>query len=93
MLHYLLEKSRVVTRNDNEQNFHIFYQMYAGLAADDRLDEFFLTSPGTHLYLQGVGAPADSDVLSEIGPKRIQTHTRTHTNSYIHAYEYTHEPK
>lgn len=65
MTHYLLEKSRVVTRNDNEQNYHIFYQMYSGLNQEGTLAKYGLTVPNKHTYLQGVGAPDDAKVFGQ----------------------------
>jgi hypothetical protein len=51
MSHYLLEKSRVTVRNDKEQTFHIFYQVYAGLAASNALSEHFLSKPSSNSYV------------------------------------------
>eukprot|EP00730_Choanoeca_flexa_P001716 TRINITY_DN10754_c0_g1_i3.p1 TRINITY_DN10754_c0_g1~~TRINITY_DN10754_c0_g1_i3.p1 ORF type:complete len:1194 (+),score=379.51 TRINITY_DN10754_c0_g1_i3:43-3624(+) len=65
MIHYLLEKSRVVKRNDNENTFHIFYNLYAGLANDGGLAKLGLTKPSDHHYLHGVGAPTDDEILNE----------------------------
>lgn len=65
LFHYLLEKSRVAVRNDNEQNFHIFYQMYSGLSAEGKLNTYNLDTPSRHHYLQGKGAPTDSQVMSD----------------------------
>jgi myosin heavy subunit len=52
--HYLLEKARVVSQHGGERNYHVFYQMCAGLPADmrQRLD---ITKPQDFFYLRQSG--------------------------------------
>ena len=47
---FLLEKSRVVTQNPLERNFHIFYQLISGLK-DSLKDDLGVTDPDYYNYL------------------------------------------
>lgn len=64
MLHYLLEKSRVTFRNEGEQSFHIYYQLYAGMQAANKLDEYGLTKPSDNWFLNNPPGPPDDNVLN-----------------------------
>lgn len=62
MSDYLLEKSRVVSQNDGERNFHVFYLFFAGLSSADK-EKFMLTDPEEHSYINS-NADALNDVAS-----------------------------
>ncbi|PSN40482.1 Myosin-VIIa [Blattella germanica] len=49
---YLLEKSRIVSQNSGERNYHIFYSMLAGLSRDEK-SSLGLTSAEHYNYLIG----------------------------------------
>ena len=49
---YLLEKSRLVSQNKEERNYHIFYQILQG-AGDDLRDKLKLTEAKDYSYLAG----------------------------------------
>uniref|UniRef100_A0AAV2LD06 Myosin motor domain-containing protein n=1 Tax=Knipowitschia caucasica TaxID=637954 RepID=A0AAV2LD06_KNICA len=52
---YLLEKSRVVFQASEERNFHVFYEMLAGMKEWDK-QELFLQGAETYYYLNQGGA-------------------------------------
>ncbi|KAG7311722.1 hypothetical protein JYU34_002775 [Plutella xylostella] len=47
---YLLEKSRIVSQNNGERNYHIFYSLVTGLAADEK-KKLELGHPSDYFYL------------------------------------------
>ncbi|XP_063056781.1 unconventional myosin-If [Engraulis encrasicolus] len=51
---FLLEKSRVVSQNENERNFHIFYQMLEGASAQQR-ETLGIMTPDYYSYLNQSG--------------------------------------
>ncbi|XP_055359699.1 unconventional myosin-IXb isoform X2 [Betta splendens] len=48
---YLLEKCRLVSKNKNERNFHVFYYLLAGASIDEQ-EDFHLLRPQDYLYLK-----------------------------------------
>ncbi|CAL8308382.1 unnamed protein product [Lota lota] len=48
---YLLEKSRLVSREENERNYHVFYYLLMGVSEEERR-EFKLLAPEDYLYLK-----------------------------------------
>ena len=49
---YLLEKVRLPAQNKGERNFHIFYQLFAGLSADEKAAVFLDKSIEDYWYTQ-----------------------------------------
>ncbi|CAG7785878.1 unnamed protein product [Allacma fusca] len=56
---YLLEKSRIVTQNVGERNYHVFYEMLRGLGKDLR-EKYGLGSADKYFYLNQGGATSIS---------------------------------
>ncbi|XP_044016052.1 myosin-VIIa isoform X1 [Aphidius gifuensis] len=52
---YLLEKSRIVSQNNDERNYHIFYCMLAGLSYDEK-KKLELDNASNYKYLIGGGS-------------------------------------
>ncbi|XP_051549383.1 unconventional myosin-IXb-like isoform X2 [Myxocyprinus asiaticus] len=48
---YLLEKSRLVAREKNERNYHVFYYLLVGVSEEERR-EFKLLQPEQYFYLK-----------------------------------------
>jgi myosin heavy subunit len=52
---YLLEKSRIVTRCDDERGYHIFYQLCAGCSEEQRAELHLGETAGAHAMLNKSG--------------------------------------
>uniref|UniRef100_A0AAY4E977 Osteoclast-stimulating factor 1 n=1 Tax=Denticeps clupeoides TaxID=299321 RepID=A0AAY4E977_9TELE len=58
---FLLEKSRVVSQNHGERNFHIYYQLLSGGSTAQR-ENLGITTPDYYLYLNQSGTYTVEDV-------------------------------
>ena len=65
---YLLEKSRDISHTQGEQNFHIFYYLYAGLTLE-YLNKLKLEISPTHRYL--ISNSVDSVILNDVSNQRV----------------------
>lgn len=69
---YLLERSRLVFQPKNERNYHIFYQLLAGLNDDDKLklslsspDDYNYTSQGDASVIEGTDDEKEFKITKE----------------------------
>ncbi|XP_062254322.1 myosin IEb [Platichthys flesus] len=58
---FLLEKSRVVSQNEGERNFHIYYQLLEGASGEQR-ENLGVTTPDYYSYLNQSGTYTVEDV-------------------------------
>ncbi|XP_077384353.1 myosin IEb isoform X2 [Festucalex cinctus] len=58
---FLLEKSRVVSQNPGERNFHIYYQLLEGASGEQR-ENLGVTTPDYYIYLNQSGTFTVEDV-------------------------------
>lgn len=69
---YLLERSRLVFQPNSERNYHIFYQMLAAMAEDEKLalgltsaEDYNYTNQGDAITIPGVDDAKDFDLTKE----------------------------
>ncbi|XP_074545706.1 unconventional myosin-IXb [Halichoeres trimaculatus] len=67
---YLLEKCRVVSRDKNERNYHVFYYLLMGASKDER-EEFHLLQPQDYLYLKQENFNLDDEETLKQEYKRL----------------------
>ncbi|XP_065813712.1 myosin IEb [Labrus bergylta] len=58
---FLLEKSRVISQNPGERNFHIYYQLLEGATSEQR-ENLGVTTPDYYFYLNQSGTYTVEDV-------------------------------
>uniref|UniRef100_A0A3Q4BAH7 Osteoclast-stimulating factor 1 n=1 Tax=Mola mola TaxID=94237 RepID=A0A3Q4BAH7_MOLML len=58
---FLLEKSRVVSQNPGERNFHIYYQLLEGASGEQR-ENLGVTTPDYYFYLNQSGTYTVEDI-------------------------------
>ncbi|XP_055359375.1 myosin IEb isoform X2 [Betta splendens] len=58
---FLLEKSRVISQNPGERNFHIYYQLLGGASAEQR-ENLGITTPDYYYYLNQSGTYTVDDI-------------------------------
>lgn len=91
MTEYLLEKSRIVTQAPDERNYHVFYELLAGLTEEEKL-KYGLLSADKYFYLNQVSAlRIDFEILlsmlsvvSKLMYVRVCTRTYTYNVKYLH---------
>ncbi|XP_028282689.1 unconventional myosin-IXb isoform X2 [Parambassis ranga] len=57
---YLLEKCRLVSRDRNERNYHVFYYLLMGASKEER-EQFHLLKPQDYLYLKQEDISVDDE--------------------------------
>ncbi|KAI3384530.1 hypothetical protein SNEBB_003598 [Seison nebaliae] len=80
---YLIEKTRVITHESSEKNYHIFYLMFAGLSEEERLNKFFLTQPENYNILRSRTELDESNLIFDSDMERKKCFALFHSQLKI----------